>query len=126
MNGEVAKHWYSKSKVKTIFSPDLSSWRSRYDLKDQLLLRNDKLVIRNMRKSDLISPTNSTDMEHQVEPKEAFRPDIIAYNVYGDPRLAWVILSFNNMKDVFELKAGMRIIIPSATTIYMNGGVMSR
>ena len=126
MNGEVAKQWYSKSKVKTIFSPDLSTWRSRYDLKDQLLLKNDRLVIRNMRKSDLISPTNSTDMEYQVEAKEAYRPDIIANKVYGDPRLAWIILSFDNMKDVFELKAGIRIIIPSATTIYMNGGVMSR
>lgn len=126
MNSEQVVHWYSKSKVKTIFSPNLSTWRSRYDLKDQLLLRDGNLVIRNMRKSDLISPTNSTDMEHEVEPGEAYRPDIIAHRVYGDARMAWIILSFNNMKEVFELKAGMRIVIPSATTIYRTGGVMSK
>ena len=126
MNSVITRDWYSEEYVKDIFTPKLSTWRSRYDLKEQLLLKDDILVIRNMRKSDLVPTKTSSDIEYEVEAKEAYRPDIIANKVYGDPRLAWVILAANNLKDIFTLEAGMRIIIPSAVSIYMSGGVMAR
>ena len=126
MNNVLTRDWYSEKYVKEIFTPKLSTWRSRYDLKEQLLLNNDDLVIRNLRKSDLVPVRSNSDIEYQVEAKENFRPDIIAYKVYGDARLAWIILAANGLKDIFELKTGMRIIIPSVTSIYMTGGVMRR
>ena len=126
MRNDISREWYSISKVKEIFTPNLTSWRSRYDLKDQLLLADETLVIRNMRASDLVSPRNSDDTEHEVEAREAYRPDIIANNAYGDPRFAWIILSANNLSDIFDLHAGKRIIIPSITSIYMTGGIMTR
>lgn len=126
MSDRLIRSWYSEDLVKEIFTPNLTSWRSRYDLKEQLLLKDDSLVIRCMRQSDLVPVRSSEDTEHEVEPQEAYRPDIIANNAYGDPRLAWVILSANNLSDIFSLKAGMRIIIPSISAIYRSGGVMYR
>lgn len=120
------RNWYSESKVKEIFTPSLTTWRSRYDLKDQLRLDTGDLVIRNLRQNDMVPIPSSSDMEHEVEPREAYRPDIIAYNAYGDPRLAWVILAANGLNDVFDLRANMRIIIPSSTSLYMAGGVMCK
>lgn len=126
MIGIIKKDWYSEEHVKEIFTPNLTAWRSRYDLKDQLLLKDNSLVIRNMRKTDMVPIASSSDMEHEVEPKETYRPDIIAYNMYGDSRLAWVILAANGFSDIFDLKPGIRIVIPSAMSLYKTGGVMSK
>lgn len=126
MNSTVIRDWYSKDLVKEVFTPDLSVWRSRYDLKEQLLLTDNTLVIRNMRRNDMVPNVSSYDMEHEVEPKEAYRPDIIANNMYGDPRLAWVILAANDLSDMLDLKAGLRIRIPSTASLYSSGGVMCR
>lgn len=41
-----------------------------------------------------------------------YRPDLVAYDVYGVPDGWWKILEANNMKDVFEFKAGITILIP--------------
>ena len=68
----------------------------------------------------------SQDMIHIVTASEEFRPDVIANNSYGDPRLAWVILAANNISDIFDLKAEMEIIIPSSNAIYNIGGVLNR
>ena len=120
------RQWYAESKVKEVFTPDIATWRSRYDLKEQLLLRDNSYVIRNLRKSDMYPYRSKEDMEHIVEAKEEFRPDLIADEAYGDPRLAWVILSANNLSDIFDLKIGMRIRIPSSTSLYTSGGVLNR
>jgi len=117
--------WYSVDLVNKIITPNIRKVRSRYDKKDQLLLKDGNLVIRNMRKSDLLIRSNSTDIEYKVEAKDEYRPDLLAYKFYGDPRLAWVILDANDLRDIFELKAGMVIVVPSIINLYSSGGVMS-
>lgn len=126
MNKIITRDWYSKDLVKEVFTPDLTTIRSRYDLKEQILLKDNTLVIRNIRKNDMVPAKSSLDTEHEVEAKEAYRPDVIAYNMYGDPRLAWVILAANNLSDMLDLKAGLRIRIPSTASIYSSNGVMGR
>lgn len=126
MNNTILRNWYSNDLVKEIFTPNLSVWRSRYDLKEQLLLNDDTLVIRNMRRDDMVPVVSSSDIEHEVEPKEAYRPDVIANNMYGDPRLAWVILAANDLSDILDLKAGLRIRVPSTASLYSSSGVMCR
>ncbi len=118
--------WYDTSLVKEVNTPRVTTIRSRYDTKEQLLLKNGDLVIRNMRRNDLYPGRSSNDTQHKVEGSEAFRPDVIAYNVYGDPRLAWVILSANDISDIFDLKAGMIITIPSSISLFRSGGVMNK
>ena len=126
MATELDKQWYSEELVKDVFSPNIANWRSRYDLKEQLLLKDNTLVIRNMRANDMVPYKTSQDSIHIVTASEEFRPDVIANNAYGDPKLAWVILAANNLSDLFDLKAEMEIIIPASNTIYNIGGVLSR
>lgn len=42
-----------------------------------------------------------------------FRPDLVSTRAYGNPRLWWRILEANNMKDVWEFRSGVNIVIPS-------------
>lgn len=41
-----------------------------------------------------------------------YRPDLVSYDVYGIPDAWWKILQANNMKDVWDFKAGVTILIP--------------
>lgn len=123
---ELNRAWYSESRVREIQVPDLDTWRSRYDLKEQLLLMDYTRVIRNLKSNDMIPATSSEDTVHRITGAEEFRPDIIAYQFYKDPRLAWVVLATNGMKDIFEFTADTIITIPSITSLYMPGGVLHR
>lgn len=60
-----------------------------------------KLVIRNLKASDMTPVITSDDTLHKVTGAEEHRPDIIAYKFYKDPRLAWVILAANRFKRYF-------------------------
>lgn len=124
---EIIRSWYSEDLVDKILIPNLDTWRSRYDLKEQELLKDgDIWVIRNLRKNDITPVRTSEDIQHIVAPGEDCRPDVIAYNAYGDGNLAWVILAANNMSSIFELKAGMYIVIPSTLSLYQTGGILCR
>lgn len=124
---DIIRSWYSEELVEKILVPNLDTWRSRYDLKEQELLRGkDIWVIRNLRKNDIIPARTAEDTQHIVAPGEDCRPDVIAYNAYGDGNLAWVILAANNMSSIFDLKAGMYIVIPSTLSLYQTGGILCR
>lgn len=124
---EIIRSWYSEDLVDKILVPNLDTWRSRYDLKEQELLKDSDIwVIRNLRKNDITPVRTSEDIQHIVAPGEDCRPDVIAYNAYGDGNLAWVILAANNMSSIFELKAGMYIVIPSTLSLYQTGGILCR
>lgn len=125
-NSKLTRDWYSKDSVKDILVPSLSTWRSRYDLKEQLLLNDNTLVIRNLRYKDMVPNGSPDDILHIVTSAEAYRPDIIAKNVYNNASLAWIILAANNLSDVFDLTADLEITIPSPTTLYQTGGVLTR
>lgn len=124
---DIIRSWYSEELVEKILVPNLDAWRSRYDLKEQELLRGkDIWVIRNLRKNDITPVRTAEDTQHIVAPGEDCRPDVIAYNAYGDGNLAWVILAANNMSSIFDLKAGMYIVIPSTLSLYQTGGILCR
>lgn len=124
---DIIRSWYSEELVEKILVPNLDTWRSRYDLKEQELLRGkDIWVIRNLRKNDITPARTAEDTQHIVAPGEDCRPDVIAYNAYGDGNLAWVILAANNMSSIFDLKAGMYIVIPSTLSLYQTGGILCR
>ena len=120
------KIWYSESRVRQVISQDLDTWRSRYDLKEQLLLNDYKIVIRNMKSGDMIPSDLSNATPHKIQPEEQFRPDIVANTYYEDPRLAWVILAANGMSDIFQFNSNQIILIPSYTSLFMTGGVLAR
>ncbi len=44
---------------------------------------------------------------------EEHRPDLLAYNVYGDVQYWWILMLFNNLSCNEQLKTGMVIEYPS-------------
>ena len=66
---KITRDWYSESKVDSIIVPKLATWRSRYDLKEQLMLEDNNLVIRNMRLLDLVPRRTAQDTRHIVTPR---------------------------------------------------------
>lgn len=42
-----------------------------------------------------------------------YRPDLVSYDIYGFVDNWWRILEANNMKDIFDFKAGTTIFLPN-------------
>lgn len=62
-------------------------------------------------------PTSDDDVLYTVQPQFTHRPDLLAYSVYGTPKLWWVFAQRNMdvLKDpVFDLEAGVQIYLPRA------------
>lgn len=65
-------------------------------------------------------PAESTDILFEVTKTYEHRPDLLAYDLYGDVNLWWVFAVRNNsiLKDpVYDLEAGVKIYLPKITTI---------
>ena len=60
-------------------------------------------------------PARDDDVLYEVQPQFTHRPDLLAFSVYGTPKLWWVFAQRNMdvLKDpVFDLEAGIKIFIP--------------
>ena len=120
------KTWYSKEYIDTVLVPSTEYYRGRYDLKENLLLVNKDTVIRFIRQSDLNAGDPTGNSIHIIEQGEQYRPDVVAQKMYGNARLAWVLLTANNMKSVFEFTVTKEIIVPEITQLYGTGGLLAR
>lgn len=121
--------FYSDSfsnQVKSVVTPNTQEVKSRYDNKIKLRLQDDKLIIRTLKKSDLVPDKDSRDILHYVSVSEEGRPELISSKYYNDARLYWVILSANNFREREDLKSGMTIRIPCVSSIYGSKGVLRR
>lgn len=56
----------------------------------------------------------STDKYAVVTPGSEYRPDLVSQSAYGTVDFWWKIMEANNLKDIFEFKAGLNIVIPQA------------
>lgn len=86
---------------------DKSPWGNTKTVNSQYL---DVLAIRPV-------PTSDDDVLYTVQPQFTHRPDLLAYSVYGTPKLWWVFAQRNMdvLKDpVFDLEAGVEIYLPRA------------
>jgi len=60
-------------------------------------------------------PASSTDIEFTILPQYSYRPDLLAFDLYGTKDLWWVFAQRNMdvLKDpVFDFVAGTRIYLP--------------
>ena len=119
------KDYFSKE-VKEIVKPDVYNIRSRYDTKIRLRMVDDKLIVRNLKKEDLVAKPSSGDTIHTITPIEHLKPETTALNYYNDARLYWVILAANNMRDRNEFTDGKIIVIPAKSSLYGNNGLLVR
>lgn len=65
-------------------------------------------------------PAESDDILFEITKTYEHRPDLLAYDLYGDVNLWWVFAVRNNsiLKDpVYDLEAGVKIYLPKITTI---------
>ena len=73
---------------------------------------------------DILSPRTITaeldDQEYTIERTYAYRPDLLAYDLYGSPRLWWVFAQRNpdQIEDpIYDFKPGIKIFLPKISTL---------
>jgi len=60
-------------------------------------------------------PADNDDIVYEIEPQYTYRPDLLAYDLYGDHRLWWIFAqrNMNVIKDpVYDFEAGTKIFLP--------------
>lgn len=65
-------------------------------------------------------PKDSTDVVYDISPVYTFRPDLLAFDLYGTSKLWWVFSVRNpdTLKDpVFDFVAGTRIYLPKKSLL---------
>ena len=65
-------------------------------------------------------PAGSDDVVYQIEPQYHQRPDLFAYDIYGNPNLWWVFCQRNmdTMEDpIYDFKSGSKIYVPKGATL---------
>ena len=66
------------------------------------------------------------DIEYTIDRIYAYRPDLLAYDLYSNPRLWWVFAQRNMdiIKDpVFDMLAGTTIFIPDPAKLKKSLGI---
>jgi hypothetical protein len=66
-------------------------------------------------------PASDSDAEYTLEPQYTHRPDLLAYDIYGTPRLWWVFLQRNMdvLNDpIFDFVAGVTIRLPQKSALF--------
>ena len=73
---------------------------------------------------DLYTPRPITieadDQSYTIERTYAYRPDLLAYDLYGTPRLWWVFAQRNPntlIDPVFDFITGLQIYLPQQLTL---------
>jgi hypothetical protein len=79
---------------------------------------------------DILNPrtitAQSDDQSYTIERTYAFRPDLLAYDLYGTPRLWWVFAQRNpdEIEDpIYDFKLGVTIKLPRKETVLKDLGV---
>ena len=65
-------------------------------------------------------PHENDDLTYTIAKEFAYRPDLLAFDLYGDQNLWWVFQNRNPdaLKDaIFDFKAGQRIRLPKKSTL---------
>jgi len=65
-------------------------------------------------------PSEADDFQYVIESQYQYRPDLLAYDLYGNPKLWWVFTQRNMeiLKDpVFDFKAGTAIYCPKKSNL---------
>ena len=71
-------------------------------------------------------PMELDDQTYTIERTYAYRPDLLAYDLYGTPRLWWVFAQRNpdEIEDpIYDFKPGVTIQLPKPANISKDLGV---
>lgn len=65
-------------------------------------------------------PADSDDYTYQIQPQYNYRPDLLAFDLYGNPKLWWVFAQRNAdiiFDPIYDFKAGAVIKLPKKTPL---------
>ena len=71
-------------------------------------------------------PADPDDYQYLIQPQYNYRPDLLAYDLYGTPRLWWVFMQRNVdiiFDPVYDFKAGTIIKLPKKSALLRNLGM---
>jgi hypothetical protein len=79
---------------------------------------------------DVLNPRTLTaeldDQSYLIERTYAYRPDLLAYDLYGSPRLWWVFVQRNpdQLEDpIYDFKPGVTIQLPKKENLLKDLGI---
>ena len=65
-------------------------------------------------------PAESDDFKYTIENQYKYRPDLLAYDLYGNPKLWWVFVQRNMsvIKDpIYDFEPGTTIFLPKKSNL---------
>jgi Base plate wedge protein 53 len=65
-------------------------------------------------------PALSDDYYYSIQPQYTYRPDLLAYDLYGNPRLWWVFAQRNAdiiFDPIYDFRAGVIIQLPKKSQL---------
>jgi len=71
-------------------------------------------------------PAENDDIVYAIEPQYTYRPDLLAYDLYGSHKLWWVFAqrNMNVIKDpVYDFVAGTEIYLPKGSKLKERLGI---
>lgn len=86
---------------------------SRYNKSQIIYWGPRRLTTFKIYKRQSFSPSND-DRFYVINAGTQYRPDLVSFRAYGDPRWWWKIMEVNNINDVFDFEIGRTIVIPGA------------
>jgi len=65
-------------------------------------------------------PSDDDDFPYTIQPQYNFRPDLLAYDIYGNPKLWWVFTQRNIdilADPIYDFRSGVTILLPKKTAL---------
>jgi hypothetical protein len=65
-------------------------------------------------------PSSDDDFQYTIQPQYNYRPDLLAYDIYGNPKLWWVFTQRNIdilMDPIYDFRAGVTIVLPKKSSL---------
>ena len=73
-------------------------------------------------------PASDDDFQYTIQPQYNFRPDLLAYDIYGNPKLWWVFMQRNIdiiYDPIYDFRAGITIRLPKKSQLLSYLGLSS-
>jgi hypothetical protein len=71
-------------------------------------------------------PPSNDDTLFELTKKYEYRPDMLAYDLYGSSELWWIFSVRNSeviLDPIFDMTAGLKIYLPSLSTLKITLGI---
>lgn len=117
------KTWYS-SLVKIVEVDETNATLSRYRNKRIITLFDNTTFIEFIRKDMIYTPVAPEDQYYFTSAGKKMRPDLLSYELYGNPIFYWIILSDNNLVSPLQMRTNLTLRVPNLASILNNDKII--